>query len=146
MINRYSTSSKIIDLIKCTKAYEINWVNMAYLKSYLKRDDIKLNDITNLRSLLLHLQKERFIFDCNNTYIVNDENYIYVFSKSKYSENYRLDLCSLNNVGSSSQWKRVMVPINWLLRLRNAIEITNEDDDSECSEFLASISLKSSHI
>ncbi len=133
---------RLIDsLINSTKNNHMQWINMEFLKEYLKRDDISLNVIPKLRDYLLYLQQERFIFDCSSTYLGVNENRFFVLSRSKYSSLYRIDMLELDSECAS--WREVLTPISSILRLRNVIDVINQDNDSECADLLATISLNS---
>ncbi len=138
--NYIPASDLIMKLIKDTKFNEITWINMDYLKSYLRKDGISINDIRVLRDFLLYLQSERFIFDCENTYLSKSEDCLFIVSKSKYSNEYRVDYYDFN---LKSAWNKAICSFSHILRLRNIIEISREDNESECAEFLTTISLNS---
>lgn len=136
--NYLPASELILTLIKETKYNTITWVNMGYLKSYLRRDDLSLNSIQVLKEFLQYLQAQRFIFDCENTYLSKFNDTLIVVSKSKYSDEYRVDSFDFkSNLG----WNRLLCSFGYILRLRNIIEFSYENNEYECSEFLASISL-----
>lgn len=131
--------NNVIDLINNTKTKKLGWLNLAVLKEYLRNIDVSLNEIDQLHKFLLHLQKDKFIFNCINTYVTVFNEKLYILSQSKYSLIYRLDVLDLNN--NNALWKRNAVPSRLLLRLRNTILLTNNEDlPEECSEFLDTIS------
>ncbi len=131
------THSKIIlYMIEITKQKKCDWIRIDVLKDYLRTIDMSLNDIEYLHSYLRFLQTERFIFDCRYTYVTVYNRVIYAFSKNKYSYNYRLDILSFDS--SKSSWNKISSTKNLLLRLRNAITITDDNNDYE--SFIASIS------
>lgn len=135
------THSKIVlYMIEITKQKKCDWIRIDILKDYLRTIQMSLNDIEYLHNYLKYLQTERFIFDCRYTYITVYNKTIYAFSKNKYSYNYRLDVFSLQS--STSTWNKISSTVNLLLRLRNAITITDDSNDYE--SFLASISQCSS--
>ncbi len=132
----------ILNLIELTKFKKCDWIRIDALKKHLRKVGISLNDIDYLHSYLKYLQDDRFIFDCESTYVTVFENIIYVFSRNKYSYDYRLDMFSID--GTLSNWEKLNSNISLLLRLRNAIIITDFDKKNDYDSFLASISQCSS--
>lgn len=128
---------RIIELIEQTVSYGIDWVCISVLKDYLRGLNLSLNDISVVHSLLGKFQADRFIFDCNETYLGCYSDGLYMLSKSKYSLEHRLDVILIKD--EYPEWRRLKVNTNVLLRLRNAILATNSGDN--CEELLNSISL-----
>ena len=118
-----SVSKKISNIIADTVSLEIKWTRMDNLKSDLKEQGLTLNDIPYIHSYLELLQNNLFIFDCENTYLSVYENELIVFSQSKFSHEYRLDLL---NLIEECNWKQMRTNIYVFLRLRNAILLTDE--------------------
>lgn len=126
-------------LVDATKDLNILWINVEFLKAYLRKNGKSLNMIQVLHEYLVHLQKERFVFDCSETYLALSENTLFAFAKGKYSFTYRLDVIKYN--GEALKWEKTKTPSNMLLRLRNAINIMSTDTDEEmCSNLIATIS------
>ena len=131
---------KLTDLlVESTKKQSVDWINVEFLKAYLRENGQSLNTIQHLHEYLLHLQKDKFIFDCAETYLVVYNNVLFSFAKGKYSFTYRLDKLDLTS--NSFEWDKMKVPSNMLLRVRNAIDIiSTQTDDNMCAEFLYTIS------
>lgn len=126
-------------LVDSTKSQIINWVNVEDLKAFLRRHDQSLNSVQSIHEYLVYLQKDKFIFDCAYTYLVVHDDVLFFFAKGKYSFTYRLDKLELGN--PTIEWKRVRVPTNILLRIRNAISIISTyTNDDMCDNLLATIS------
>lgn len=126
-------------LVELTKTKNIDWINVEVLKAFLRKNDQSLNTIQSLHEYLVHLQNDKFIFDCSDTYLAVFENVMFSFAKGKYSFTYRLD--KFNLASSSIEWKKMKVPANMLLRIRNAIDIiSTTTDDDMCTDLLAAIS------
>ena len=109
------------NLINATKNQKLDWINMDYLKSFLRESEKSLNDFQLLHQYLVHLQKDLFIFDCTKTYLALNDGVLYAVAKSKSSFTHRIDKISLFD--ETIEWKRLSIPSHLLLRLRNAIEI-----------------------
>lgn len=130
------SSKIIINLIELTKANKCDWISMGILKQHLRKEGLSLSDIAYLHTYLKHLQKDRFIFECDDTYITYYLDDIYILSKNKYSYDYRLDTMSME--GADPKWSKIHNGTAPLLRLRNAVVLTNNTDD--CENLIAAIS------
>lgn len=128
---------KVSSIIDSTKSLSLNWINMSKLKDYLRSRDLSLAEIPSLHSFLKYLQAERFIFECTDTYVSFYQNEIIVLSKSKYSFGYRLDSFATNLF--DPKWQRININLSLLLRLRNAIVVTDSNED-DVEGFLNTIS------
>ena len=73
-------------LVDATKNANINWVNVEFLKAYLRKNEMSLNANQVLHEYLVHLQKDKFIFDCSETYLSLFENTLFAFAKGKYRQ------------------------------------------------------------
>ena len=140
MTDKLSPARKVFRIIDSTKSLSLNWINLSKLKDYLRSRDLSLAEIPLLHSFLIYLQSERFIFDCTETYVTFFQNEIIIFSKSKYSFGYRLDSFTINL--SNSKWQRININLSLLLRLRNAIVVTDNSEDN-IEGFLHTISANS---
>ncbi|MGN0456466.1 MAG: hypothetical protein ACI4F2_06385 [Acutalibacteraceae bacterium] len=137
----FPVPSKIVThLIRATKFRKIEWISMDTLKGCLKNRRLSLRDVTPIHIFLEHLQEDKFIFECFNTYITCFYNTIYIFSKSKYSSVFRLDMMSTEE--STPKWSQLKTNPSLLLRLRNAIVITN-NHTSNCDKLLYALSTSS---
>lgn len=139
MITKTIPSKRVVELIKNTTTYNCDWINLSTFKEYLLQKELSLKDVSVLHAFLVHLQNERFIFECKDTYITYFQEEIFILSKSKYSFDYRLDCYELT--ANTLNWEEIRTSISLLLRLRNAIVITNSNDD--CDALFESISLQS---
>lgn len=108
-------------LVDATIKHSISWINLSLLKDFLKEADSSIDTIPPLHEYLLHLQKDLFIFDCKHTYLTIHNNTLFVLAKSKHSLTYRADSYKLK--ADAFEWQNMKVPMNILLRIRNAIEI-----------------------
>lgn len=127
MTNILLPAKRISKIIESTKAYNLNWINMSDFKDYLHSRDLSLNEIPPLHRFLEYLQFERYIFDCMDTYISYNQGEILVFSKSKYSYEYRLDFFETHSI--DPKWQGINTNLSMLLRLRNAIVATDIDEE-----------------
>lgn len=142
MVTNVSKLRKINLLVDATINEDLNWINLDVLKRFLQNTNRSLNVIQPLHEYLIHLQKDLFIFDCVNTHLTVFEDKLFILAKSKHSLTYRLD--SLNLTLRTIKWESMNVPMNMLLRIRNAIDlISNHTDENMCKNFLSTISLES---
>lgn len=133
----FSFSSNVLhNLIEITKNNKCDWIRISILKTYLRNKELSMSDIPCLHLFLKYLQKDRFLFDCMESYITHYQKIIYVLSKSKYTYEYRVDILSMDE--GSSNWYKLNSSSSAILRLRNAVVVTNENDD--CEKFISSIS------
>lgn len=130
-----SNSNNVIEsLIECIKKCEITWTSMDYIKKYLKQENRSLRNIQTLQLYAIYLQENKFLFDCTNTYLALKNDKIFILAKNLNSFDFRLDIFSPND--SNAEWKKVEAHISILLRLNNAIILTNEDSNDECKNIL----------
>lgn len=126
-------------LVNTTKQSQINWVNVEFLKEYLRENRSNFNTIQVLHEYLVHLQREKFVFDCKETYLTVCENILFAFSKGKHSFTYRLD--SVDLMEGRIEWEKYKIPENMLLRIRNTIEfVSRHTDEKTCVDLISTIS------
>ena len=119
-----SVSKKISNIITDTVSLKMKWTRMDNFKDYLKERELSLKDIPYLHSYLETLQSNRFIFDCESTYISVSNDDMIIFSQSKFSHEFRLDVLNLHEIEKC--WKTLRTNLYVFLRLRNAILFTDD--------------------
>lgn len=140
-----NTASKIcLSLINKSIDNTIIWSRISSLKEYLKNKESSIRDIAYLNTYLDFLQRLKFVFDCEETYVTVDNNCVYILAKNKYSMSYRIDCLDINDV-SDSQWRPFSVSLPLILRLRNAAYVSSVlNPHIEDSTFMNTISQSTS--
>ena len=129
MINK---NDIIEELIQQIKDNAINWTNLDAFKKYIKSNNQSLRDIPILQYYSLFLQSNKFLFDCIDTYFSISDEYLYILSKKQNSLNFRLDRFEIKSENIVEE--SIDESLEKLLRLKNAITITNDDSSKECSQ------------
>ncbi|MBQ7505297.1 MAG: hypothetical protein IJT79_08290 [Ruminococcus sp.] len=130
--------AKALNLFEATKSNQCDWIRIETLKKYLKQENLSLDSINYFKLFLKHLQQKLFIFDCENSYTTVFENQMFVLSKNKFSFDYRLDYLAIEN--DEPVWKEEKVINSILLRLRNAILVTDFGENNDYQRFIEAIS------
>lgn len=93
---------------------------------------------------LVRLQKNKFIFDCKDTYIANTEKSIIILAGKKNSFDYRIDFLSVEKESEKEKplWRSAEANFADILRLRNAIEFSDvlSSEKDKLDEFLDFVS------
>lgn len=123
-------------LVERIKTYTIKWTSIDCLKGYLRNNQKSLTDIEIFRLYTEHLRKDKFIFDCKESYFSLTNSHLYILSKNLHDLEYRLDKY---NFASKKQWFNTEFSTSGLLRLKNVIVLTNSDSEDECKAVLTSL-------
>ena len=118
-------------------ASKIIWLCINVLKDFLRSNDQSLNDIPLMHDYLTKLQNDKFIFDCESTYIGYGDEELFVLACGRSSFAYRLDSILLRD--PLSKWEEVQFGLEELLRVRNAIQFSDKlsDDPSKLIEIIS---------
>lgn len=127
---------KALSIIEKTANLSIVWFAMSEFKDYLRSVDQSIDSLPMIHSYLLQLQEEKFIFDCESTYVAICDEELIILAREKYSIRYRLDIMSISD--DTYKWEGMPASLNILLRMRNAIEFSGalSDDPEELAVVL----------
>lgn len=123
-------------LIERIKANTIKCTSIDCIKGYLRNNQKSLTDIEIFRLYTEHLRKDKFIFDCRESYFSLTDSHLYILSKNLHDLEYRLDKF---NFISKKQWINTEFSTIGLLRLKNVILLTNSDSEDECESVVKSL-------
>lgn len=123
-------------LVERVKTSDIKWTSIDCVKSYLRNNQKSLTDIDIFRLYTEHLRKNKFIFDCRESYCSLTNSHLYILSKNLHDLEYRLDKF---NFTSKKEWINTDFSTSALLRLKNVIVLTNSDSEDECESVLTSL-------
>ncbi len=131
-----ATIDTIESLVDRIKTKDISWISLDYLKTHLRSNGESLSDINIFQLYVEHLRKDKFVFDCKESYFSLTDTHLYILSKKINELEYRLDKFNYN---TKKIWINNEFSINSLLRLKNAIVLTNTDIGNEYETVLGNI-------
>ena len=133
MTETINTVESLIDRIKSNT---INWTSLDYLKTHLRENGESLADVILFQLYVEHLRKDKFVFDCKESYFSLTSTHLYILSKKNNELEYRLDKFNYN---SKKLWVNTESSLSVLLRLKNVILLTNSDTEDEYEKVLSKI-------
>ncbi len=129
-----NNNTRIESLLDRIKQNSITWTSLDFLKKYLRENNKSLRDIPVFQLYAVYLQENKFLFDCKNTYFSITNDHLYVLSKDLNDFDFRFDKFNLHK---NNDWQQAEAPVSVLLRLKNAIILTNNDSSDECEKVLS---------
>lgn len=128
-------TKSLSELTRKTKQQELSWIRFDEIKDYLDRENVKVNQITCLKSFFSYLRNRRVVPIFSSTYFVIMDEFVYAITKSYYSAMYRLYRYSVDR----AQWMTMHDEPTSIVRLYNIIRLIDvQEDDDEIVNFLYS--------